>query len=52
MLLFQQERHVIERGAQWRTIRTSRTQFDSITGRQRWFLPWPSGFQRTRPALI
>jgi AcrR family transcriptional regulator len=30
MLVFQQERHVIERGAQWRDIRTSRKQFERL----------------------
>jgi AcrR family transcriptional regulator len=30
MLVFQQERHVIERGAQWRGIRTSRKQFERL----------------------
>jgi TetR/AcrR family transcriptional regulator, cholesterol catabolism regulator len=30
MLVFQQERHVIERGAQWRDVRTSRKQFERI----------------------
>lgn len=30
MLVFQQERHVIERGAQWRDIRTARKQFERL----------------------
>jgi TetR/AcrR family transcriptional regulator, cholesterol catabolism regulator len=30
MLVFQQERHVIERGAQWRTIRDNRKQFELL----------------------
>lgn len=30
MLVFQQERHVIERGAQWRDIRTARKEFERL----------------------
>jgi TetR/AcrR family transcriptional regulator, cholesterol catabolism regulator len=30
MLVFQQERHVIERGAQWREVRASRKQFERL----------------------
>jgi TetR/AcrR family transcriptional regulator, cholesterol catabolism regulator len=30
MLVFQQERHLIERGAQWRDIRASRKQFERL----------------------
>jgi TetR/AcrR family transcriptional regulator, cholesterol catabolism regulator len=30
MLVFQQERHVIERGAQWRRVRTSRKRFERL----------------------
>jgi AcrR family transcriptional regulator len=30
MLVFQQERHVIEHGAQWKSVRTSRKRFDRL----------------------
>lgn len=30
MLVFQQERHVIEHGAQWRSVRSSRKRFDRL----------------------
>ena len=30
MLVFQQERHVIEAGAQWRDVRTSRKRFEEL----------------------
>jgi hypothetical protein len=30
MLVFQQERHVIEAGAQWRDVRTSRKRFEAL----------------------
>ena len=30
MLVFQQERHVIEAGAQWRDVRTSRKRFEQL----------------------
>ncbi|HWT25243.1 MAG TPA: TetR/AcrR family transcriptional regulator [Solirubrobacteraceae bacterium] len=30
MLVFQQERHVIERGAQWRAVRSSRKRFERL----------------------
>jgi AcrR family transcriptional regulator len=32
MLVFQQERHVIERGARWRSVRASRKAFERLLG--------------------
>ena len=34
MLVFQQERHVIERGERWRAVRESRKQFERLVGEE------------------